>query len=189
VRALGGFSLAVLIGIPVGLLIGYSWIISAVLAPIFAFLRPIPAIAFIPLVILYFGIGETSKIAVVFMTSMLYLILNVAEGVKSVPRNLIRVAENLGVSRWQIFTSVIFPGALPSIMTGIKVATAVSWALVVAAELVAAQEGLGYIIMDSSTFFRINYIYIGIALIGLIGLALERLETLLQRRYIHWVGH
>jgi NitT/TauT family transport system permease protein len=188
VRAMTGFLLAVLVGVPAGLLIGYSIYASAILAPIFTFLRPIPAIAFIPLVILYFGIGETSKIAVVFMTSMLYVVLAVAEGVKSVPRVLIRVAENLGVSRWEIFKSVIFPGTLPHIVTGIKTATALSWALVVAAEMIAAQEGLGYMIMDSATFYRVNYIYIGIAAIGLIAFALERLVTLLERRLVHWVG-
>ena len=188
-RALTGFLLAVLIGVPVGLLVGYSWLAAAALTPIFAFLRPIPAIAFIPLVILYFGIGETSKIAVVFITSALYVILNVAEGVKSVPKGLIRVAENLGVSQWEIFKSVIFPGTLPYIVTGIKVATAISWALVVAAELIAAQEGLGYMIMDAATFFRINYVYLGIAAIGLIAFTLERLVSVMQKRYIHWTGH
>lgn len=188
-RALTGFFFAVLVGVPTGLLMGYSWWVSATLIPIVSFLRPIPAIAFIPLVILYFGIGETSKIVLVFITSMLYVILNVSEGVRSVPKSLIRAAENLGVSRWQIFKSVIFPGTLPYIMTGIKTATAISWALVVAAELVAAQEGLGYIIMDSATFFRIDYVYLGIAMIGLIGFALERFVTFLERRYIHWIGH
>ena len=188
VRAFSGFFLAIIVGVPVGLLIGSSQFVSAALAPIFSFLRPIPAIAFVPLVVLYFGIGETSKIILVFATSMLYLILSVSEGVRSIPHNLIRVAQNMGISRWHQFTSVIFPGSLAHIFLGIRTAAAISWALVVAAELVAAQEGIGYIIMDAATFFRIEYVYAGVAIIGVIGLALERGVALLQSRIVHWAG-
>jgi ABC-type nitrate/sulfonate/bicarbonate transport system permease component len=186
-RTFTGFAAAVIVGVPLGLVMGYSWVVSAALTPIVSFIRPIPAISFIPLVILYFGIGEASKVAVVFITSLMYVILNCAEGVKSVPDIFIRVAVNMGVTRWQLFTSVIFPAALPYVMVGIKTGIAVSWALVVAAELVGAQQGLGYIIMDSSTFFRIDDVYIGIAMIGLIGFALERVVNHLQNRYVHWV--
>src|SRR5262249_1161005 len=154
-RTLIGFFLAVVVGVPLGLLIGYNWIAAAALTPIFSFARPIPAISFIPLVILFFGIGEFPKILLIFVTSMLYIILNTSARVRSVPQGLIRVGLNLGLTRVQLFRAVILPASLPQVMTGVRVATAVSWALVVAAELVAAQEGLGYMVMDAATFFRV----------------------------------
>src|SRR5262245_15139827 len=134
-RTLIGFFLAVVVGVPLGLLIGYNWIAAAALTPIFSFARPIPAISFIPLVILFFGIGAFPKFLLIFLTSTLYIILNTSAGVRSVPQELIRVGLNLGLSRVQLFRAVIFPASLPHVMTGIRVATAVSWALVVAAEL------------------------------------------------------
>lgn len=152
-RAFSGLSLALLIGIPVGLLMGYNRIVGAVLTPIFSVLRPIPAIAFIPLAVLYFGIGEESKIALIFFSSFLYLILSTEAGVRQVPDVLRMVAQNYGASERQLLLKVILPAAMPHIFTGIKTATALSWALVVAAELVAAPRGLGFMVMDSATFF------------------------------------
>ena len=145
-------------------------IISSALAPFFSFIRPIPPIAYIPLVILWFGIGEFSKIVLIFLASFLYVALNTAAGVRAVPQDLIRVARTLGTSNFRLFYAVILPEALPYVMLGLKVALALSWAVVVAAELVAAQAGLGYLIMDAGTFFRIPDLYVGIVLIGLIGL-------------------
>jgi NitT/TauT family transport system permease protein len=188
IRTLVGLIAALLVGIPVGLLMGASRVAGALLTPPFSFLRPVPAIALIPLIILYFGIGEFSKIFVIFITASLYIILNAAAGVKSVPQDLIRAGINMGLSRRQLFTHVILPASAPYIMTGIKTATAVSWALVVASELIAAQVGLGYVIMDAATFYRIPDVYIAIAIIGLIGLALETLETYAENRLLHWRG-
>ena len=187
-RAMLGLFLAVAIGVPLGLLVGYSWVAAAALTPIFSFARPIPAISFIPLVILFFGIGEFPKVLLIFLTSMLYIILNTSAGVLSVPQELIRVGLNLGLTRLQLFRSVMFPASLPYVMTGIRTATAVSWALVVAAELVAAQEGLGYMVMDAATFFRVADVYISIGIIGAIGLALELVEGLVEARVLHWRG-
>lgn len=187
-RTLTGLGASLVVGIPLGLLIGGSRLAAAVLTPFFSFLRPVPAIAFIPLVILYFGIGEFSKVALIFVTATLYIVLNASAGVKAVPQDLIRAGRNLGLTQRQLFFHVILPASAPHVMTGVKTATAVSWALVVAAELVAAQEGLGYMIMDASTFFRLPDVYIAIATIGLIGLGLEILETVLETRLLHWRG-
>jgi NitT/TauT family transport system permease protein len=187
-RTVIGLAASLLIGIPVGLLIGSSPVLAALFNPIFSFLRPVPAIAFIPLIILYFGIGEFSKVVIIFVSATLYVILNASAGVKSVPNDLLRAGLNMGLSRRQLFLYVILPAAAPSVMTGIKTATAISWALVVAAELIAAQVGLGYMIMDAATFYRIPDVYIAIIIIGVIGLALELLETLLENRFIHWQG-
>ena len=187
-RTLIGLTAALLIGIPVGLLVGASRVANALLTPIFAFLRPVPAIALIPLVILYFGIGEFSKVLVIFVTSTLYVILNASAGVKSVPQDLIRAGLNMGLTRGQLFRHVILPASAPQIMTGIKTATAVSWALVVASELNAAQVGLGYMIMDAATIYRIPDVYIAIAIIGAIGLLLETIESYAEARILHWRG-
>ncbi|MDR7486870.1 MAG: ABC transporter permease [Armatimonadota bacterium] len=187
-RTFTGLGLGIAVGIPLGILMGYNRIASAVLAPIFSFLRPIPPIAFIPLMILYFGIGEFSKIALIFLAALYYVVLNASAGVRTVPRDLIRAGENMGLSRAQLFSKVVFWAALPHIMTGIKTATAVSWAIVVAAELIAAQAGLGFLVMDATTFFRVPDVYIGIIIIGLIGVTLETITLALDRRLLHWTG-
>jgi NitT/TauT family transport system permease protein len=187
-RAMIGLALAVVIGTPIGLLIGYSRAVSAVLEPFFSVVRPMPAIAFIPLVILYFGIGEFSKIVLIFFTSMLHMTIHAAAGARSIPQELLRVARNYGLKREELFWHVILPASMPYVMTGIRTTTAISWALVVAAELVGAQQGLGYIVMDAATFFKVSDIYIGIILIGLIGLLLEVIEKRIEVRVLHWRG-
>lgn len=187
-RTFSGLTAGIVLGIPVGLLMGYSPATNAVLGPIFSFIRPVPPIAFIPLVILYFGIGEFPKILLIGAAAFWYVVLNTSNGVRSVPVDLIRAALNLGVRPHQLFFRVIFPAALPHIMTGVKTATALSWAIVVAAELVAAQEGLGYLIMDAATFFRIPYVYLGILIIGIIGLVLETVTAAIENRFLHWRG-
>jgi NitT/TauT family transport system permease protein len=188
-RTLIGLAFAIIVGVPIGLLVGYSRTASAALEPFLSVLRPMPAIAFIPLVILYFGIGEFSKIVLIFFTSMLHMVLHASAGVRAVPKDLLRVAYNYGLSRTELFRRVILPASMPHILTGIRTTTAISWALVVAAELVGAQQGLGYMIMDAATFFKIADIYIGIVLIGLIGFVLEAIVRQVENRLLHWRGH
>ena len=187
-RTMTGFIFGSISGIFVGLVMGQNKVISAALAPFFSFVRPIPAIAYIPMVILWFGIGEFSKILVIFMSSFLYVSMNTAAGVRAVPVDLIRVAQTFGASRKQLFFYVIFPEALPYVILGLKVGLALSWAVVVASELVAAQSGLGYMIMDAATFFRIKDVYIGVFLIGIVGLLLEWILVLIERKVVHWSG-
>ncbi len=187
-RTLVGFSAAVICGIPVGLLIGRVKLLEAASAPWFAFLRPIPAIAFVPLVILWFGIGEFSKISVIFFSSFLYITVCTVAGVKSVPVQLLRAGYSLGALDRKSFLYVVLPAALPQIMTGVRIGSAISWTLVVAAELVAAQKGLGYMIMDASTFFRVKDVYVGLIVIGIIGFLLEGTIGLVEDRVVHWRG-
>ena len=187
-RTLVGFSLAVLIGVPLGLLIGRVRTLEAVVFPWFAFLRPIPAIAFVPLVILWFGIGEFSKISVIFFTSFLYMVVNTVSAVKGVPDQLLRAGSSLGARGRKLFIYVVLPAALPQILSGIRIGSAISWTLVVAAELVAAQVGLGYMIMDAATFFRVNDVYIGLIAIGIIGFLLESTIAFVEQKVVHWYG-
>jgi len=185
-RTLTGLLAGIALGVPIGLMMGYSRLVNAALMPGFGFIRPIPPIAFIPLVILWFGIGELSKILLIFVASFNYTVLASAAGMRSVPEQLIRAGTNLGLTRWQLFTSVMLPAAMPHIFTGIKISIAVSWAVVVAAELIAAQAGLGYIIADAGTFFRTPEVLIGVFIIGAIGLLFEVVITAVERRVLHW---
>jgi NitT/TauT family transport system permease protein len=187
-RSLAGLVAAIAVGIPLGLLIGYNRIVSAVLLPPFAMFRPVPPIALIPLAVLWFGIGEFAKVFLIFLAAFLYITLSVAHGVKEVRETLIRAARSLGANDRQLFFHVIFPETLPHIMNAIKVGTAISWAVVVAAELVAAQKGLGYMIMDAATFFRIADVYVGIVFIGVVGFLLEQLIIICENRFVHWSG-
>lgn len=187
-RALAGFGLAVLVGVPVGIWIGRSRLFDALVSPFLTFMRPIPPIALVPLFTFYFGIGETSKVTLIFLTAFLYLVVNTASGVKGVPEDLILAAQSLGLRGRQIFFRVIVPAASAQILTGMRISMTLSWTLVVAAELIAAQVGLGFMIMDATTFYRIPYVFIGIITIGIIGLLLEGILLGAERRLLHWRG-
>lgn len=185
-RTLVGFFIGIALAIPIGLWMGYSRTVNAVCMPVFGFLRPIPPIAFIPLVILWFGIGEVSKVLLIFLASFNFTVLASAAGMRSVPVQLIRAGQNLGLSRRQMFVSVMLPAAMPQIFTGIRTSIAVSWAVMVAAELIAAQIGLGFMIEDAGTFFRTQAVMIGVVIIGAVGLLFEVIVASIERRVLHW---
>ncbi|TYB41862.1 ABC transporter permease [Actinomadura chibensis] len=183
-----GFLLAVLTGVPIGLAMGRYCPVGALLGPVFALLRPIPPIAFIPLAVLYLGLGESSKILLIFLAPFMFIVLNAEAGVRSVSASWIRAGQMLGFSRRQMFTRVILPGSLPSIMVGVRTGAAVSWALVVAAELISAQEGLGYMVASAGNFFDLKTVYAGIFLIGIIGFLLDIAARQAEKRLLHWQG-
>jgi NitT/TauT family transport system permease protein len=187
-RSLTGFVLGVAAGVPLGLLTGYSRRAGAMVSPIMAFIRPIPPIAFIPMAVLYFGLGEVGKIVLIFFVSFTYVQANAHAGAANFPIAYRRAAQSLGLTRAQTFFRIVLPGALPQIFTGLKVALALSWAVVVAAELVGAQSGLGFMISDAALLFRIPVVYVGVLLIGAIGLALNFALNLVEHRIVHWKG-
>lgn len=187
-RSLVGFAAGVLVGVPLGLFSGYSRRAGAMISPIMAFIRPIPPIAFIPMAVLYFGLGEAGKIVLIFFVSFTYVQANAHAGAANFPIAYRRAAESLGLTRWQTFVRIVLPGALPQIFTGLKVALALSWAVVVAAELVGAQAGLGFMISDAALLFRIPVVYIGVMLIGAIGLAMNLTLNWLETTIVHWKG-
>jgi len=187
-RTLVGFALGAVVGVPLGLLSGYSKTVGASLSPLMAFIRPIPPIAFIPMAVLYFGLGETGKIVLIMFTSFNYAFVNAHAGAASVPMAYYRAAESIGLTKAQVFWRVVLPAAIPQIFTGLKVAMALSWAVVVAAELVGAQAGLGFMISDAAQLFRIPIVFIGIALIGVIGLALNFALSSTENKLVHWKG-
>lgn len=183
-----GFLLAILAGVPLGLAMGRFRRAGEILGPIFSLLRPIPPIAFIPLAVLYLGLGEASKIVLIFLAPFMFIVLNSEAGVRSVSINWIRAGEMLGYSKRQLFTHVILPGSLPSVMVGVRTGAAVSWALVVAAELISAQAGIGYMVASAGSFFDLKTIYVGIIVIGLIGFLLDIGVRAIEKRLLHWQG-
>jgi len=187
-RTLTGFAAGVIVGVPIGLLAGYSRRAGAMISPIMAFIRPIPPIAFIPMAVLYFGLGEVGKIVLIFSVSFNYVEVNAQAGAANFPIAYRRAAQSLGLTRAQTFRSIVLPGALPQIFTGLKVALALSWAVVVAAELVGAQSGLGFMISDAALLFLIPVVFIGIALIGAIGLLLNISLNVIEAKVVHWKG-
>lgn len=187
-RTLTGFAIGVAVGIPIGLLSGYSRVVGAMFSPIMAFIRPIPPIAFIPMAVLYFGLGETGKVVLIMFTAFNYAFVNAHAGAAGVPLSYFRAAESMGLRKTQTFIRVVLPAAIPQIFTGLKVAMALSWAVVVAAELVGAQAGLGFMISDAAQLFRIPVVFIGIALIGAIGLFLNLVLAVSEDRLVHWKG-
>lgn len=187
-RAVVGLLLALIIGVPVGLFIGWSGIAGSAIGPLLTVFRPVPPIALIPLAVLWFGIGETAKVLLIFLAGFLYVSLSTANSLTDIRPVLVRAAAMLGANRRQVFMYVIFPEALPQIMNAVKVGAAISWAVVVAAEMVGAQRGLGYMVLDAATFFRISDVYVGVVLIGVIGFALEQVVIMIERRWVHWAG-
>lgn len=187
-RALSGFILGVIFGIPAGLIGGYSRVVDAAVSPIMAFIRPIPPIAFIPMAVLYFGLGETGKVVLIFFTAFNYAYVNAHAGASSISIAYVRAGQSLGLTPAQLFFNIVMPAALPQIFTGMKVAMALSWAVVVAAELVGAQKGVGFMISDAAQVFQIPVVFIGIGLIGIIGLILNTTISFLEMKIVHWKG-
>ena len=185
---LSGFVAGAAIGMPLGLLTGYSRRAGAMISPVMAFIRPIPPIAFIPMSVLYFGLGEVGKIVLIFFVSFNYVQANAQAGAANFPIAYRRAAQSLGLTPAQTFFRIVLPGALPQIFTGLKIALALSWAVVVAAELVGAQSGLGFMISNAAELFQIPVVFIGIILIGIIGLLMNVTLNVLEARIVHWKG-
>lgn len=185
-RVVSGFFLAAMISIPLGTLMGSFASLRALLEPIIGIIRYMPAPAFIPLLILYFGLGETPKIVLIFIGTLFFNTLMIMDAVKFVPKELIETSYTLGGKRSQVLLQVIFPFILPNIIDACRVNMAASWNLVVVSELVAATEGLGRRISNGQRFLKTDEIFVGLIVIGLIGLAIDILFRLLQHFSCRW---
>jgi NitT/TauT family transport system permease protein len=183
-----GFGAAMLVGIPLGLWMG--WVAGAyrTFNPIFQMLRPISPIAWIPLAILWFGIGEASPIFLIFMASVFPLMLQTTAGVQTIDRRYLRAAANFGVSRGVLFRRVVIPAVLPEIIVGMRIGVGVAWLVVVAAEMIALRSGLGYLIMDSrNAGNRYDLVIAAMIIIGVIGLLLDGITRLLEKlKTVRW---
>ena len=187
-RILLGFGFGVLFGVPVGLAMGLSNTLRAIFDPLIELFRPVPPLAFIPLLILWFGIGETSKVVMLFFAAFFIMVIAARAGVTGVRLSKVHAAYSLGASKKQILRHVILPNALPEIFVGMRVALGVCWGTLVAAELVGADEGLGAMIWTARTFFRNGIVVFGIIIIGFIGVILDLIMRKAEEKFIPWRG-
>ena len=187
-RVGAGFLLAMLFAIPLGLWMG--WVAGAYITfnPIFQMLRPISPIAWIPLAILWFGVGDVSPIFLIFISSVFPMMVQTTSGVHSIERRYLWAAANFGVSRYTLFRYVVIPAVLPQIIVGMRIGIGVAWLVVVAAEMIALRSGLGYMIMDSrNAGNRYDLVIAGMIIIGLIGLMLDGATRLLEKlKTVRW---
>ena len=183
-----GFALAVCIAVPLGLWMG--WVRGAynTLNPLFQMLRPISPIAWIPIAILWFGVGNASPIYLIFISSVFPMIVQTTVGVHTIDKRYLRAAENFGVSRATLFRQVVIPAVLPQVLVGMRIGLGVAWLVVVAAEMIALRSGLGYMIMDSrNAGNRYDLVIAGMIIIGVIGLSLDSTMRRLERiRWVRW---
>ena len=187
-RVVVGFTAGALIGIPLGYAMGLSGWFRGWFDPIVEFMRPVPPLALIPLVIIWFGIGEQGKIILLFLASLWIMTISARAGVSGVKIAKIHAAYSLGASKWQIMRLVIVPNSLPEIFTGARVSMGVCWGTVVAAELVAAQKGAGMMIINASKFQMTDLVIMGIVLIGVIGYAIDILMRISENYLVPWKG-
>jgi len=177
-----GFTLAVLLGVPFGLMLGWSSRAFQAFNPMIQMLRPISPIAWIPVAILWFGISDLSPIFLIFLASVFPITVSATAAVQNMQPVYLRAAQNFGLSRMQLFQRVILPSCLPQIITGIRIALGVAWLVVVAAEMIAVNSGLGYLIIDArNAGKRYDLVVAGMVMIGLIGLVLDLLVRRLER--------
>ena len=187
-RVVVGFLLGALVGIPLGYAMGLSDWFRGWFDPIVEFMRPVPPLALIPLVIIWAGIGEAGKIILLFLAALWIMAIAARSGVSGVKISKVHAAYSLGASKWQIMRYVIIPNSLPEIFTGARVAMGVCWGTVVAAELVAAEQGAGMMIMTASKFQNTDIVIMGIILIGVIGFGIDMLMRWAERILVPWKG-
>ena len=187
-RVVVGFLLAVVTAVPLGLAIGYSSKVQAVFDPIIEFYRPLPPLAYYTLLVIWLGIENESKIALLYLAAFPPLSVSAMAGVRGVASERIQGAQSLGASRWQVFRYVIFPSCLPDIFTGMRVSIGFTYTTLVAAEMVAATSGIGWMVLDASKFLRSDVIFMGNIVMGLTGIGLDRLIRTAEGRVVPWKG-
>ena len=180
--------LAIAVAIPLGIAMGRSLWVKGLLDPFIEFYRPIPPLAYLPLIVIWCGIGELSKVLLIFLAIFAPLLIATANAVRQVDPARIRAAQSLGANRSQLIRHVIIPSALPEILTGIRIGLGVGWSTLVAAELIAATEGLGFMVQSAAQFLVTDVVLVGIFLIALIAFALELGLRALQRKWVPWHG-
>lgn len=186
-RVTVGFYLAALLGIPLGILLGLNKTLSQMADPIVQFLRPISPLAWIPLAMLWLGIGDKPAIFLIFLSSFFSLIMATTVAVKSINPIYFQVAANFNFSRLELLTKVIVPAITPDVITALRLTVAVAWLVVVAAEMIAVQSGLGYLILDSRNALRMDYVMVGMIVIGWIGLSLDLIMQKFSR--LKWTAY
>lgn len=188
-RIVIGFVGAVAIGVPVGLLMSRNKIVNDIIDPLLQFVRPVPPLAYIPLLVVWFGIGELPKAILILVGTIPVIIIGTMSGVKSTPPLRIAVARTLGATNAQIFRRIVLPSALPEIFTAMRVGIGVAWTCLVAAELIAASSGLGWLVQFAGQALQVSVVIVGIVIIGVIGYAMELVIRKVENWVVPWRGH
>jgi len=187
-RVVVAFLLASATAIPIGLLMGVSRLARSVFDPIIEFYRPLPPLAYLPLIVIWFGIDETAKILLIYLACFAPLAVSARAGVRSASLEQIHAAQSLGASRYQVLFHVILPAALPEILTGMRIAVGFGWTTLVAAELVAATVGLGQLVMNASNFLRTDIVLMGILVIGVVAWIFDLGMRFVEQYFVPWKG-
>lgn len=187
-RILTAAGFAILVAIPVGLLMGLSRWAKGILDVPIEFYWPLPPLAYLPLMIIWLGIGETSKITLLILAMFAPICLSAQAGVKALPIERVNAARSLGANRFQLFFSIVLPTALPEILTGVRIALGVGWSTLVAAELIASNRGIGYMIMSASQFLATDVVFVGIALIAFCAFAFGAAVKMVEAFLVPWKG-
>ena len=185
-RVFLGFGLAALVAVPLGIVMGCWWPAKATIDPLISLLRPLPSITWIPLTMLWLGIGEGQKIAIVFMGSWIYILLYTVESTKRVDPLLIKAARNLGAGSFAVMREVVLPGSLPGILAGLKVSLAIAWSCVLSAEMVAAQTGLGALIWSAKDWGNMPLVLVGMICISATVLVADLVANWIEARLLPW---
>lgn len=188
-RMLAALLLAVATAIPIGILTGTNRVAQAIVDPLIEFYRPIPPLAYLPLIVIWCGIGEPSKVLLIWLAIFAPLTIATQQGVKRVKPGRIRGARALGATKWQIVRYVVIPSAAPDVLTGIRIGLGVGWSVLVAAELIAATRGLGFMIQSAAQFLETDVVIMGIIVIALIAATIEWGLRRVQRALVPWDGH
>lgn len=187
-RVFGALALACVTAIPVGLAMGMNRVMRGIFDPPIEFYRPIPPLAYLPLMIVWFGIGELSKVLLIFLAIFAPVAIGTRSGVKSAAIEQVHAAYSLGANRWQVLAQVILPAAAPEIITAVRIGMGVGWTTLVAAEMVAATSGVGFMVLTASEFLQTDTVILGIIIIAAIAYAFDMAMRWLERRLVPWKG-
>ena len=187
-RIFAGFALAVLVGVPLGLLMGTMAIVYRLLEPITEFIRPIPSSAYIPVAILFLGIGNEMKVFVIFLACMFPILLNTYGGVRAVDPVLIDTGRTFGLSRLDALWQIVLPAALPNILTGMRISLGIALIVAVVAEMITGNSGIGYFILDMQRIFRVPEMFAGIFTLGLLGFLINFAFLKIEGHFLRWRG-
>ncbi|MFC3705029.1 ABC transporter permease [Devosia honganensis] len=186
VRVLEGMGFAIVLGVVLALIVTTSRVGEIIVDPIIELLRPVPSLALLPIFIVWFGIGETTKVVFITYSSVFIIFITTVEAIRNIEPVLFQAAGSLGLNRWQTYLRVTLNAALPHVMVGVRLALAMSWFLIVGAEFLAANEGLGFLINFSRVWFQIDNMLVGAVVIGLLGLASNYLLLFIESRLFTW---
>lgn len=187
-RLIIAFVLSIITAVPLGLLSGYFAHVSAVVSPFVEFYRPIPPLAYYTLLVLWLGISEGSKITLLFLAGFAPIFIACVSGVKRINVDYLNASYMLGANKRQTFLNVILPAALPDIFTGIRTAIGVEYTTLVAAEMVAAKRGVGWMVLDASNWLKSDVVFVGVIIMGITGILLNQIILVLENKFVHWAG-